>query len=147
MEHPEFVRAWKAGQLLVDVDRSKALSVAGSKLLPGRYRAAHLFWSWVWLLTVPVAIAVMFFYTWWAGLLILLFVTPALARGTKRSAMQFMIDHALESPEFYRFAVDQGVDGYAWLASLPISPVPTARSSWTAENESSSAAPRLESKS
>jgi hypothetical protein len=109
MEHSEFVRAWRAGELLVDVDRSKALAVAGSKLLPKRYQAAHLFWSWVWLLTVPAAIAVMFLYKWWVGVLILLLVTPALSRATKRSAMQFMMDHALENPDFYRLAVDQGV--------------------------------------
>ncbi len=109
MEHSEFVRAWSAGELLVDVDRSKALAVAGSNLLRKRYRLAHLFWSWVWLLTVPAAIAVMFLYKWWVGLLVLFFVTPALFRATKRSAMQFMIDHALENPDFYRFAVDEGV--------------------------------------
>jgi len=94
---------------LVDVDRSKAFSVAGSKLLPKHYQVAHRFWSWVWLLTVPAAIAVMFLYKWWVGLLALLFVTPTLSRATKRSAMQFMIDYALENPKFYRFAVDQGV--------------------------------------
>jgi hypothetical protein len=109
MEHAEFVRAWNAREVLVDVDRSKALSAAGSKLLPKRYQLAHLFWSWVWLLTVPAAIAIMFLYKWWVGLLVLLFVTPTLSRATKGSAMQFMIDHALENAEFYRFAVDQGV--------------------------------------
>jgi len=105
MEHPEFVRAWRAGELLVDVDCPKALAVAGARLLPKRYQVAHLLWSWVWLLTVPAAIAGMFLYKWWAGVLILLFVTPALSRATKRSAMEFMIDHALENPEFYRLAV------------------------------------------
>ena len=109
MEHSEFVCAWRGGKLLVDVDRSKALLVEGSNLLPKRYQAAHLFWSWVWLLTVPAAIAIMFLYKWWGGVLILVVVTPSLARAAKRSAMQFMIDHALENPEFYRLAVDQGV--------------------------------------
>jgi hypothetical protein len=109
MDHAEFVELWRAGELNVDVSRSQALAAAGSALLPKRYRVAHLFWSWVWLLTIPGAFAVMFLWKWWAGVLILLFVTPALSRATKRSAMEFMIDHALENPEFYQLAVDQGL--------------------------------------
>ena len=107
MEHSDFVQAWNVGKLEVDVDRSKALQVASSKMLPKRYQAAHIFWSWVWILSIPAALAVMFLYKWWAGLLILVLVTPTLSISTKKSAMQFMIDHSLENPEFYRFAVSE----------------------------------------
>jgi hypothetical protein len=69
---------------------------------------AHLFWSWVWILSIPAALVVMFFI-WWAGLLMLVFLTPALSSSTKKSAMQFMIDHALENPELYATAVEKGV--------------------------------------
>jgi hypothetical protein len=109
MEHAEFVQAWNAGKLEVDVDRSKALQVTGSKMLPKRYQAAHMFWSWVWVLSIPAALAVMYFYAWWAGLLVLVIVTPALSSSTKKTAMQFMIDHAIEDPEFYQFAISQGM--------------------------------------
>ena len=76
MAHSDFVQAWNVGKLEVDVDRSKALQVASSKMLPKRYQAAHIFWSWVWILSIPAALAVMFLYKWWAGLLILVLVTP-----------------------------------------------------------------------
>jgi hypothetical protein len=109
MEHPEFVQSWNQGKLEIDVDRSKALQIAGSKMLPKRYQAAHMFWSWVWILSIPAAFAVMYFYTWWAGLLLLVLLTPALSSSTKKSAMQFMIDHSIENPEFYQFAVSEGV--------------------------------------
>lgn len=109
MEHSEFVVAWKQGKLDVDVDRSKALQITNSKMLPKRYQAAHIFWSWVWILSIPAAIVVMFLYKWWVGLLILIFVTPLISKSTKKSAMQFMIDYALESPEFYQFALAEGV--------------------------------------
>lgn len=109
MEHSEFVQSWNAGKLEIDVDRSQALQIVGSKILPKRYQAAHMFWSWVWILSIPAAFAVMYFYTWWAGLLMLVFVTPALSISTKKSAMQFMIDHAIENPEFYTLAVEKGV--------------------------------------
>ena len=109
MEHSEFVQSWNQGKLEIDVDRSKALQIAGSKMLPKRYQAAHIFWSWVWILSIPAAFAVMYFYTWWAGLLLLVLLTPALSSSTKKSATQFMIDHSVENPEFYQFAVSEGV--------------------------------------
>lgn len=109
MQHAEFVRAWRAGGLSVTVNRSKALQIANSSILPRKYQAAHHFWSWVWMLSIPAAFAVMWFYTWWAGLLILAFVTPAISHATKTSAMQFMIDYAVESPDFYRRALSAGV--------------------------------------
>lgn len=109
MEHSEFIHSWNQGKLEIDVDRSRALQIAGSKMLPKRYQAAHMFWSWVWILSIPAAFAVMYFYTWWAGLLLLVVLTPALSSSTKKSAMQFMIDHSVENPEFYQFAVSEGI--------------------------------------
>jgi len=109
MEHTAFVRFWNQGKLEIDVDRSKALQITNSKMLPKRYQTAHIFWSWGWILSIPAAFAVMYFYTWWAGLLLLVFLTPALSISTKKSAMQFMIDYAVENPEFYKFAVSEGV--------------------------------------
>jgi len=109
LEHSEFILAWKSGKLAVDVDRSKALRIANSKILPKRYQLAHIFWSWIWILSIPAAVAVMYFYTWWVGLLILFVVTPLISSATKKTAMQFMIDHALEDPQFFLFAVSEGV--------------------------------------
>lgn len=109
MEHSEFVQSWNAGKLEVDVDRSKALQIVGSNILPKRYQFAHMFWSWVWILSIPAAFAVMYFYTWWAGLVMLFVLTPILSKSTKKSAMQFMIDHAVENPEFFALAVDKDV--------------------------------------
>jgi hypothetical protein len=109
MEYAEFINSWNEGKLEIDVDRSKALQIANSKILPKRYQMAHIFWSWVWILSIPTAFAVMYFYTWWVGLLLLVLLTPALLSSTKKSAMQFMIDHSIENPEFYQFAVSEGV--------------------------------------
>jgi len=109
MEHSEFRNYWNKGKLEIDVDRSKALQIANSKMIPKRYQMAHLFWSWVWILSILAAFAVMYFYSWWAGLLILALVTPALFSFTKRLAMQFIIDYSVENKEFYQFAVTESV--------------------------------------
>jgi uncharacterized membrane protein YdbT with pleckstrin-like domain len=108
VNHSEFIQSWNQGKLEVDVDRSKALQIASSKMLPKRYQFAHMFWSWIWIISMPAAFAVMYFYAWWAGLLMLFVLTPALSKSTKKSAMQFIIDHSVESQDFYQFAVSEG---------------------------------------
>ena len=87
MEHFEFVQSWNQGILEIDVDRSKALQIADSKILPKRYQAAHIFWAWIWILSIPAAFAVMYFYKWWVGLLLLVILTPALYNSTRKSAI------------------------------------------------------------
>jgi hypothetical protein len=109
MEYADFVREWNAGRLSVDVDRTKALAIGGSNILPKKYQFANIFWSWVWLLSIPLGIAIGIFYKWWVGLLVVFFVAPILSRATKTSAMQFMIDYSLESPEFFQYALKEGV--------------------------------------
>lgn len=108
MEHNEFIRAWKNSEIEVVVDRSKAFQNANSKMLPKRYRYAHILWSWVWIISIPTALAVMFFYDWWAGILFLL-LTFIPFKSTKKSAMQFIIVHSLENADFYHFSIENGV--------------------------------------
>ncbi len=108
LPHRKFIDQWKNGEIKIDVDRSKALRIANSNSFPKRYRAAHVFWSTVWLLTIPLGIW-LFFYKWWVGLLVLFIASPLIAKATKTSAMQFMINHALESESFYNHATTNGV--------------------------------------
>jgi len=109
MQHDEFVSAWRNGRLFVDVDSSLALRVLGTTRIPKRYRAAHHFWSWVFALSIPGSFFVMYRYGWGIGLLLLAVVPVMIFKGTRKSAMQFMIDHSLENADFYAFAVDNGV--------------------------------------
>ena len=51
MTHSEFVEAYRSKGVEVRVDKQMALRVMESRDMPGRFRAAHLFWSWIWLLS------------------------------------------------------------------------------------------------
>ena len=42
-------------------------------------------------------------------MLILFFVTPAISSSVKKSAMEFMIEIALENPDFYMMAFEEKV--------------------------------------
>ena len=51
----------------------------------------------------------MYFYRWWAGLLLLATLTPALGISTQKSVRQLMIDRAIADATFYDYALDQGI--------------------------------------
>lgn len=97
MSHEEYVRLRAKGQA-VGVKSSAVLRLV--KELPVRYQAAHTFWSWVWGLSIP-AFIVLAFFTSGLGLLGLVFITPLIARATKLSAADFVLEHATENKEFF----------------------------------------------
>lgn len=103
MTHEEFLRLRKAGKVVAGIENSTAMRL--SDRLPGRYQAANHFWSWVWILSIPGFIAVAIFVKWWVGLLLLVFVTPLISSSVKRSAAQFVLEHATEDGEFFDFLV------------------------------------------
>ena len=105
MTHEEFLHLRNAGKIVAGIDNSAAIRLIPR--LPQRYRAAHHFWSWVWMLSIPGFIAVAIFFKWWVGLLLLIFLTPALSRAIKRSAADFVLEHATENSEFFDLLVSK----------------------------------------
>ena len=105
MTHEEFTRLRLAGKVVAGIDNSVAIRLIDQ--LPRRYQAAHHAWSWVWMLSIPGFIAVAIFVKWWIGLLLLLFVTPLISSSIKKSAAQFVLEHAEATPEFFDFLVSK----------------------------------------
>ncbi len=96
-----------AGTVVAGIDNSTALRLID--YLPKRYQYAHMFWSWIWMLSIPTAIALSIFYRWWAGLLVLFFVTPIIFSATKKSAAQFVLEHAENDPAFFDKLVERNL--------------------------------------
>ena len=75
------------------------------KILPRRYQAAHLLWTWIWFISLPAAVACFVWVRVWVGVIVL-FVALVLPKAIKRSASQFVVDDALEDAEFFRKVVE-----------------------------------------
>ncbi len=57
MTHSEFVERYRSGQLEARVDKAMARKLVKTGVVATRYRASHRFWAWLWLLSIPFAIA------------------------------------------------------------------------------------------
>jgi hypothetical protein len=110
LQHSDFVYAWRAGAVEVHVERAKALQLINDPaVVPDAARKVHLAWTALWILSVPAALAIMYYYRWWAGVILLVTLTPALGSSTKKAARQLMIDKALADSTFYDYALSSGV--------------------------------------
>jgi hypothetical protein len=107
LTHAYFRALLVTGAATAGVERSVALALI--RELPARYQSAHLFWSWIWMLSIPGFLALSIAGAWWIGIPLLLFGTPALAAAVKRSAVDFVLEHAREDPAFYASLVARGV--------------------------------------
>lgn len=107
MRYEDFIQRRQAGTISAGVDNSTALELI--KHLPMRYQSAHIFWSWIWMLSIPCFICVSIFWKSWAGLLLLLVVTPMIFRATKVSAAQFVLEHAQENKAFFDKLVENNI--------------------------------------
>ena len=107
LTHGEFRALLLTGAATAGIEPSVALALSSE--LPARYRNAHLFWSWVWMLSIPGFLALSIAGAWWVGVPLLLFATPAIAASVKRSAVEFVLEHARENAEFYGSLVARGV--------------------------------------
>lgn len=77
-------------------------------LLPRRYWYAHLFWSWIWLVSIPIGIALIVWINTWMGIGVIV-VGLALPSAIKQSAAQFVLWYACENEDFYNAIVLAGI--------------------------------------
>ena len=107
MTHAEFVEGCQSKRVDAHVNKLLALKLMDTALMPKRYRVAYLFWTWIWFVSVPAAIACFIWTRWWIGVIVL-FVGWALPEAIRRSACEFVLEQALEDEGFYNAAVKVG---------------------------------------
>ena len=103
MTYEKFIDNHHQGKVDIGVDNTTALILV--KALPMRYYAAHLFWSWVSFLSIPTFIYIAIFHHWLTGILLLFIVTPLIWLSTRKSAAQFILNHAKDNKDFFNTLV------------------------------------------
>ena len=92
------------GQATIGIDNKVAYRLI--HLLPKRYQRAQMFWLWIGILSIPLSVLLMIFTKWWIGLLVVLFVTPAIFKANMKSALQFVLDYAHEDEKFFNYLLE-----------------------------------------
>ena len=98
LTHSEFLAAWHAGEVQVQIDPAAAASYLSARLLLPFFAIAVIglgiglvLWGWVWTGLGVIAVGI---------------VAP---RAVKRSARGFVLDQLLDDPEFYAASIRAGV--------------------------------------
>jgi|SRR5579862_8348463 len=108
LTHAQFVAAYRAGVLSVQVNQSLALSAVASGAVSRPRRAAHQFWAWIWFLSIPAAIIALALRHWTLGVGLVSFCFLA-NRAITRSAAEFALEESLKNAAFYERAVSANV--------------------------------------
>jgi len=82
MDHKEFIEKYKSGEINVFVNRAKALRVINEGYLPKNYYYAHVFWTFVWFLSILAGVIILFLKLWLG--IALLFFSILLGKAVKK---------------------------------------------------------------
>ena len=107
MTHSEFLELRADGLVRMGVKTSVALRLI--EYLPKRYQYAHSFWGWVMLLSIPGAFVLWYFTRWYWAVASLFILTPMLNASLRKSACQFVMEHAMDDPDFFESMTQQGL--------------------------------------
>lgn len=69
--------------------------------LPKQRQAAHVFWSWIRLLSIPGCL-LLAFWEWRAALSVLI-LPEMIRKAVSRSAGQFVLEYAEENEDYFNF--------------------------------------------
>ena len=105
MSHAEFVEGYRSGQLEARVDKVMARKLVKTGVVAAKYRVLTQFWDWLWLLSIPFAIACLVWAKWWIALIVLV-VGVLLPLAVKQSAYAFVLVRALEDEQFFKAATE-----------------------------------------
>ncbi len=106
MPWEDFIEAYKAGRIVVRVDGARSIIAMNHPMMAKRYKRANSFWSWIFLLCFPLAVACFVWYRWWVGVFLLL-VGMGLSGAVRKSANSFILDYALENRTWYHTAINE----------------------------------------
>ena len=113
----EFQEDYKAGSIIVLVNKTKAGDFVMSKFASKYNKPAHIFWTWLGIImTFPLPIILLIFKTWVHAIGILI-IGLMINNSAKKSAQDFVLQNMLENEDFWKYvllhegAVLKDVDG------------------------------------
>jgi len=108
MNHSKFVEKYHSGEIKVNINKFDAKQLLINDQMPKKYVNADVFWSWVWILALVGGLILFFIYSKLLGAII--FIIGLILPGRqKESAMQFVLEYALENEEFFEMVKSEHI--------------------------------------
>jgi len=108
MTHKEFVEAYNSGKIKVKIHESAALEVMDTDLIDKPSQYAHIFWSWIWLLSIPIGIALFIWVSKWIGVIVVI-IGLILPKAIKRSSSESVLKKGLSDESFYNTMIQHQI--------------------------------------
>jgi hypothetical protein len=105
MTHKEFVEVYKSGTVRVEINESDALKLMNTSLVDRPYQYATIFWSWIWILCIPIGVVLIIWVNMWLGIAVVV-IGLLLPRAIKKSSSENVLEQALRNEEFYNALVE-----------------------------------------
>ena len=102
----------------IGIDPSLALRCV--QYFSAKDRYIFHFWNWLTILSVPSFLYLGYYYKWWLGILLIVFVSPAIWKGNKKAALQVALLEVNENLIFFELLHSQGLILYKF--DLPEAP-------------------------
>ncbi len=103
--YQQFLEGYKAGEIMVLVDKAKAGDFVLSEFADKHNKPAHLFWTWAGLIVmIPLSIILLIFQGLFyaIGSFILGYVVMS---GSRKSAEQFVLENMLKDKRFWDYVL------------------------------------------
>jgi hypothetical protein len=106
LSHENYVARYKDGSIKVSVDKFEA--VKALIVMPKHYKVNRMILSWLWIIGLVCGTYLIFFGTWWVGLLVIIF-SGTIPEISRRVLAQGLLDKTLEHEGIYEAMLQKGV--------------------------------------
>lgn len=105
INYKQFLEDYKAGKILVLVNKAKAGDFVMSEFADKNNKRAHQFWTWAGIITlIPVAIILLIFKGW-VYALVSFIIGLVINSAAKKSSEQFVLQNMIENENFWGYAL------------------------------------------
>jgi len=104
LTHQQFIEQYKLGEITVLVNKNRAGDFVLSKFADKYNKPAHLFWTWLGIVSaIPLTIVLLFFY--WPYAIISFIAGIIINNASRETAGQFVLQNMIESEEFWHYVL------------------------------------------
>ncbi len=108
MDHQEFIHSYRTGRIDTHINQRAAMMLMENSEVSKWYLPGRIFRMWIWITSIPVAIASSVWVEWWVGpfVLILGFSLPV---AIKSYSSRFVQTQIFKDEHFFNVAMNRGV--------------------------------------